>query len=249
MTEVALVTGARRGIGLATAIALGSRGMRVAATSRAGAAIGAMEATVQAVEKAGGEALALPLDLSDRDSIDACVARVRDELGPISVLVNNALCEQAGSQTRLDQMNIDAFERMVVGEVVNTTYLTRQVLATGDGRVTVVNVGSGAADHVPSRPVDRGGWAFSYSATKAAVHRLAPFVQLEYGERVRAFTVDPGYIRTEALLEKLGDVPGAAPPALPAEVIAWLVLDPAADAHAGGLVHAQELAERLGLRS
>lgn len=208
-----------------------------------------MEATVQAIEKAGGEALALPLDLSDRDSIDACIARVRDEWGPISVLVNNALCEQSGSQTRLDQMDIDAFERMVVGEVVNTTYLTRQVLATGPGRVTVVNVGSGAADHVPPRPVDRGGWAFSYSATKAAVHRLAPFVQLEYGERVRAFTVDPGYVRTEALLEKLGDVPGAAPPALPAAVIAWLALDPAADAHAGGLVRARELAERLGLRS
>lgn len=142
----------------------------------------------------------------------------------------------------------DPLERMVVGEVVNTAYLTRGVLdlADPDG-LTVVNVGSGAGGHVPRRPVGQGGWAFSYSATKAALHRLAPFLQLEWGGRgIRAFTVDPGFTRTEALLERLGDIPGSSPPALPAEVIAWLACDPSCDAEPGSYLTAPAVAAEKG---
>lgn len=183
------------------------------------------------------------MDLFDRRSIDTALATVAEKLGPIEVLVNNALCDQAGSQVPIADIDFDAFETMVAGELVNTVYLTRQVIrAAGEGvTVTVVNVGSGAAEHVPRAPVGRGGWAFSYAATKAALHRLAPFLQLEYGDRVRAFTVNPGFVRTEALLERMGDIPGSAPPELPASAIAWLVTDPAADVHKGGYVNAQEL--------
>lgn len=243
----AVVTGARRGIGRATAVALGKRGMQVAVTSRRTDG-GALDQTVAAVEAAGGTAVAVPLDLADRAGIDAAVAAVGSRCGPVSVLVNNALCDQPGSQEPIESMDFDAFERMIVGEVVNTSYLTRRVLlelAHPDG-VTVINVGSGAARHAPPR---KGAWTFAYSATKAALHRLAPFLEVEFaGRRVRSFTVDPGYTRTEALLERLGDVPGSAPPEMPAEVIAWLALDPAGEAHRGRYVSAPSIAEELGWR-
>jgi NAD(P)-dependent dehydrogenase (short-subunit alcohol dehydrogenase family) len=243
---VVMVTGARVGIGRAIAVAFAEAEMRIVVTSRS--TPDDLGPTVSAIEEAGGQGLAVQLDLSDRTSIDAVVDEVASQWGCVEVLVNNALCDQPGSQDRIEHMNFDAFETMIVGEVVNTAYLTRQVLTRAAGeRVTVINVGSGAADYVPSVPIGDGGFAFSYAADKAALHRLAPFLQLEYGaHRVRAFTVDPGLVRTERLLERMGDVPGAAPPALPARVIKWLALDPEADEHLGGYLHAQELAAQRG---
>lgn len=244
----ALVTGGRRGIGRAAALALAGRGFNVAVTSRPGTPQGDLDAAVAALVDAGGRGLAVAMDLSDRAGIDAALEQVDAAWGPLDVLVNNALCDQPGSQEPIATMDFDAFAAMVTGEVVHTAYLTRRVLdAAGGRRVTVINVGSAAAEHVPAQPVGQGGWAYSYAATKAALHRLAPFLQLEYGDRVRAFTVDPGFVRTEALLERMGDVPGSAPPSVPAEVIAWLAVDPAADAHLGGYLHAREVAARLGL--
>jgi NAD(P)-dependent dehydrogenase (short-subunit alcohol dehydrogenase family) len=243
----ALVTGARRGIGRATAVALGQAGMRVAVASRT---VSGLADTVGDVEAAGGSALPVELDLSERASIDAALEQVHRAWGSLDVLVNNALCEQPGSQDLIAEMDFAAFETMIVGEVVNTAYLTRQALdrrAGASGPLTVINVGSAAADHVPPSPYGEGGFAFSYSASKAALHRLAAFVQLEYGpQKVRAFTINPGVVRTEALLEHLGEIPGSAPASLPAAVIKWLAVDPAADAHLGGYLHAQKMASDLG---
>jgi NAD(P)-dependent dehydrogenase (short-subunit alcohol dehydrogenase family) len=243
---VVMVTGARVGIGRSTALAFAEAGMRVVVTSRSTPDV--LGPTVAGIEAAGGQGLAGQLDLSDRRSIDTLLDEVTSRWGPVDVLVNNALCDQPGSQDRIDRMDFAAFEAMVVGEVVNTAYLTREVMARAAGqRVTVINVGSGAAEYVPSVPIGKGGFAFSYAADKAALHRLAPFLQLEYGpDRVRAFTVDPGLVRTERLLERMGDVAGAAPPELPATVIKWLALDPEANEHLGGYLHAQELAAHRG---
>lgn len=236
MSRVALVTGGRRGIGRAVAEALAGTGLEVVITSRA---------TV--VDPTDG-ITALPLDLADRASIDKLVDDIDARWGGVDVLVNNALCEQPGSQAPLGEMDFAAFETMVVGEVVNTAYLTCRILSLGSRRpVTVVDIGSAAAEHTPARPVGQGGWAWSYSATKAALHRLAPFLHLEYGpERVRAFTVDPGFVRTEALLEHLGDVPGSSPPEMPARVVQWLVEDPGSDRLLGRYLHARDLAAELG---
>jgi NAD(P)-dependent dehydrogenase (short-subunit alcohol dehydrogenase family) len=230
--KVALVTGGRRGIGRATAVSLANKGLRVVVSSR------------QPSQVVDSRLYPVQMDLSDRRSIDAALAAITEEVGPVDTLVNNA---QAGSQVPIRDIDFDAFETMLNGEVINTVYLTREVLeAAGEATVTVVNVGSAAAEHVPPVPVGQGGWAFSYAASKAALHRLTPFLQLEYGDRVRAFTVNPGFVRTEALLERLGDVPGSAPPELPASVIAWLATDPEADAHKGSYIHAQEIARQIG---
>lgn len=254
MTPVAVVTGARVGIGLATAVAFGQAGLRVAITSRSGPddptdhGAETLNSAVAAIEAAGGQGMGVKLDLSDRGSIDAALAAVEAQWGPPDILVNNALCDQPAAQAPIREVDYGAFETMIVGEVVNTAYLTRQLLEKPrPGPLSVINVGSAAADHVPPVPIGQGGWAFTYAATKAALHRLGPFLQLEYGERVRAFTVNPGVVRTERLIERMGDLlPGGVAPAVPATVIRWLATDPAADAHLGGYLHAQQVAKEKG---
>ena len=254
MKPVAIVTGARVGIGLATALALGELGMRVAITSRSGPedptdhGTETLTSAVAAVEAVGGEGMGVKLDLADRSSIDAALAAIEARWGSVDILVNNALCDQPAAQAPIEDVDFGAFETMMVGEVVNTAYLTRQVLSQPrSGPLSVVNVGSAAADYVPPVPVGRGGWAYTYAATKAALHRLGGFLQLEYGDRVRAFTVNPGVVRTERLIERMGDLlPGGVAPAVPARVIRWLATDEAADAHLGGYLHAQEVAKEQG---
>src|SRR5208282_2388385 len=86
--KVALVTGASKGIGAAIALELAARGAAVAVNysgSKAGA-----DKVVAEIKKAGGEAIAVQANLSDPDSIGPLVETVAKQLGPISVLVNNA---------------------------------------------------------------------------------------------------------------------------------------------------------------
>ena len=253
---VAIVTGARRGIGRETAVALASAGFRVAVTSSrpreavtraSGGTARGLQATVEAIREVGGTALALELDLLDRPGIARVVAEVVATWGRIDVLVNNAIYQADGSQTTIADTDFDALERVLLGSVVNTLFLTREVLhRAGTATVTVVDVGSASGRRSPPLPFGSGGVAFSYAASKAALHRIAPLLQAEYGRhRVRAFTVNPGVVRTEALLETLGDLPGAARPEMPAEVIRWLVTSPDADELLGQYLDAAPLHERI----
>src|SRR5512144_1595149 len=89
--RVALVTGGARGIGKATAAAFVREGMRVA--------IGDLdvEAARATAQELGGGTVALPLNVTDRASVDAFVAAAEDALGPADVLVNNAGIMQLGA--------------------------------------------------------------------------------------------------------------------------------------------------------
>ena len=84
--RVALVLGAGGGLGSAIALALAREGARVALADRDEAAL---ERTRQAVEAAGGEALALPLDLSEIGAIGGRVSKIEGAFGPVAILVNN----------------------------------------------------------------------------------------------------------------------------------------------------------------
>ena len=91
----AIVTGASRGLGRATALALAAEGAAVAVVARTEAQWddrlpGTIGETVDAIEAAGGQAVAVRADLLDREDLPRLVAEARDALGPITVLVNNA---------------------------------------------------------------------------------------------------------------------------------------------------------------
>src|SRR5436190_455097 len=85
--RVALVTGAGRGIGRAIALAFAAEGAKVALTART---VGELDKVVGEIRAAGGTALALPADLSDRSVPSKVVGEVERSLGSIEILVNNA---------------------------------------------------------------------------------------------------------------------------------------------------------------
>ena len=272
MTPTALVTGASRGIGKATAIALARAGFDVAVMARtlregegvdlsdtgAGRALrGSLETTVAEIEAEGRRALAVVADLHDHESLRRGVARVLEEWGRVDVLVNDAVDTGPGSMVRFADLTVDQLERKLAANVVAQAVVIQAVLPAmvRSGGGVVVDVSSHVATADPPSPVGSGGWGLAYAASKAAFHRFAPILAVELGEEgIRVYNVDPGYVETErqvvnaAALGLEGRYPGA-PPSVPAAVIAWLATSPdaAATVANGSTVVAQRVALDLGL--
>jgi NAD(P)-dependent dehydrogenase (short-subunit alcohol dehydrogenase family) len=267
---VAFVTGASRGIGAATAQALAEKGFDVAIAARTlregeqhehgdaarGAALpGSLEATAARLRALGARALPLRLDLLDPASIDAAVADAERELGPIDALINNAIVQIPGMLARVLEIPLEAFARILQGNVVAQLQLVQRVLpgmlARGRGTIVHLVSASGATD--PPAPTGEGGWSFAYSSSKAALMRLTGVLAVEHRDSgVRFFDVEPGFVLTElmqqsALRDGYAERFGGAPPKVPAAVIAWLLTDPAADAWHGRMVSAQKLCKELRL--
>ncbi len=261
--QTALVTGASRGIGKATAVALAAAGFDVAITARtvhegegfddsdsAGRTVpGSLDTTAALVEEQGGRALSVPMDLLDRGSILAAAQRVIDEWGHIDVLVNNAIHTGPGSMLRFEDTTIDMIETKLAANVVAQVVLIKAVLPhmveRGDG--TVVNVTSAVAVTDPPSPPGEGGWGLAYAMSKGAFHRLAPNLTVEYPD-IRFFNLEPGYVETERAIQNAaalgleGRYPGA-PPSVPAAVIAWLATAPEAADLNGQMITAQRFAK------
>ena len=266
---VALVTGASRGIGKASAVALAEAGLDVALGARTvtegegrddsrpdGPALpGALDTTAASVEAAGGRALPIAMDLLDRPSLLTAVERVLTEWGRIDVLVNNAVSTGPGSMSRFLDTPIEAFEEKLAANVVAQFVLIRAVLPhmieRGSGRI--VNITSAVAITDPPAPAGEGGWGLAYAASKGGFHRAAAILAVEHGpDGVLAFNVEPGMVLTERMeinqraLGLEGKFP-AAPPSVPASVVAWLATSDDAAAHNGETFTAQRFAREQGL--
>ncbi|HET7427629.1 MAG TPA: SDR family NAD(P)-dependent oxidoreductase, partial [Gemmatimonadales bacterium] len=103
--KVALVTGGSRGLGLLLARELTDRGARVAICARDG---DELALACDELAACGTEVLALTCDVTDRDQVDEMLAQVREGLGPIDVLVNNAGTIQVGP---MDEMTVEDYDR------------------------------------------------------------------------------------------------------------------------------------------
>ena len=267
MTQVAFVTGASRGIGKAASIALAEAGFDVVVTARTvnegekydygttaaesaeRALPGSIEVTAEEVRKRGRRALPIRLDLLERDTLDAAVAKTLDEWGRIDLLLNNGIYQGAGVMDAFLDLPEDAMRRVFEGNVFAQVHLTRLVLRhmLERGGGTVIDMTSTAATTDPFAPTGEGGWGFAYGASKGALHRMAGFLHVEFGKRgIRAYNVDPGYVATEAQREILGEddpiyqhqIRHGAPPEVPAAVIAWLATAKEAEELSGQLVFA-----------
>src|SRR5436853_7802752 len=86
--EIVVITGASAGVGRATAQAFGKRRAKVGLISRGR---DGLEAARREIEAAGGEALVLPLDVSDHDAVENAAAAVESRFGPIDIWINNAM--------------------------------------------------------------------------------------------------------------------------------------------------------------
>jgi NAD(P)-dependent dehydrogenase (short-subunit alcohol dehydrogenase family) len=250
-TRVALVTGASRGLGKVCAIELARAGFRVAVTARTLHASderslpGNLEATAAAIAATGGEALSVQLDLDDRASVVAGVDAVLDTWGRVDVLVNNAFYQTRESQASLVDMSIEHLDKQIRVNLVAPMFLAKlvlpQMLDRGTG--TVVNMVSGAGVHELDTPPGAREWGIGYGTSKIGMTEIAPMLASQFGARgIRAFSVQPGIVRTEQVAAAVGDGTFDADawdaPECAASTIAWLATAPEADSLNGALIHA-----------
>ncbi len=181
-----LVTGASRGIGFSTALALGRAGHRVFATMRQPAAAPAL------AEAAAAESLpisVLPLDVDVDESVRDAIAAILTEHGPIDVLVNNAGIERRGSVEELPLAEFRAvMETNYFGAIRCMQAVLPSMRTRGSG--CIINVTS-VAGRISSSPL--GPYAATKHALEALTEALAQEVQ-PFG--IRVAMVEPGIIDT-----------------------------------------------------
>jgi 3-oxoacyl-[acyl-carrier protein] reductase len=151
----------------------------------------AAAAVVAEISSAGGRAIAVAADVADEQMVAAMIARATAELGPITILINNAGASHAATLDTFDHQQFERMQRVNVGGMVNTV---RAVMGGMRERRygRIVNVSSIAAIGT-ALP----GTTF-YAATKAAVMALTRRFALELGPHgVTVNAVAPGFIRTD----------------------------------------------------
>jgi NAD(P)-dependent dehydrogenase (short-subunit alcohol dehydrogenase family) len=187
--KTALVTGAGRGIGRGIALGLARAGARVALLARSG---DELDQTASQVLELGGHALAIPADVSDPGQLTGAVKRTRDELGDVSVLINNAaVVWPLGASTSIDPAQWTAAISINVIAVARLSFLLLPaMIANRWGRI--VNVSSGIAAS-PAGMLRANAYATSKAALEAYTVNLA--AELDgTGVTVNAFR--PGSVDT-----------------------------------------------------
>jgi 3-oxoacyl-[acyl-carrier protein] reductase len=194
--RVAIVTGAARGIGAAIASRLADDGMAVAVVDvdeQAGAR------TANAILEAGGLAIAVAADVADETAADAAVDRVVSELGPVTVLVNNA---GIIADNLIFKMTVDDWDSVLDVHLRGAFLMTRaaQAYMTQAKWGRIINLSSTSALG------NRG--QVNYAAAKAGMQGFTKTLALELGKfGVTANAIAPGFIDTEmtqATAERLG---------------------------------------------
>lgn len=247
MTKVAFITGASRGIGRETALAFARAGFDVAISARTveerestahrlcdaqGVPLaGSLNSTAAAIRALGRKALVVPMDLLDSASVLAAGQAVLAALGRIDVLINNAIYQGRDLNSAFMSLQPQTMQRVFQGYVLAPLLLTQTVLPgmLERGAGVVINVTSGAGEGDPPVAAVDGGWGYAYGAGKAAVSRVSGVLAAELGEQgIRAFTLNPGVVTTDALKATIGENGllalriGTAPPQVPAQVMVWL---------------------------
>ncbi len=186
--KVAIITGASRGIGAATARYLAKHGAKVILAARSKTEI---DEIAEDIRNGGGAAKAFVCDVSDHQAVAALVQYTQDTYGRVDILVNNAgLIDPID---RIADSDPEAWGRVVDVNVKGVYHGLRYALPImrdqGDG--TIINISSGAANSFLE------GWSH-YCATKAAVLRLTGVAHKEYAaDGIRVIGLSPGTVATD----------------------------------------------------
>ncbi|MGI9417969.1 MAG: SDR family NAD(P)-dependent oxidoreductase [Geminicoccaceae bacterium] len=186
--KTALVTGASQGLGQRFATILAERGAKVALAARQ---VDKLEALRTTIEKTGGTASAVELDVTKAASIERCLGQVTDALGPLDILVNNA--GVAVSKSVLDQTEAD-WDKVVGTNLKGAFFMAqaaaRRMVDRGDGGA-IVNIASVLALEVI-------GHLAPYAASKGGIWQVTKTMALELARhRIRVNALAPGYIETD----------------------------------------------------
>jgi 3-oxoacyl-[acyl-carrier protein] reductase len=213
--NVALITGAAQGIGLATAQRFAAEGARVVVADLRPDRV---QAAVAGIEAAGGRAIGVVVDVTDRVQVDAMVRRTLEAWGRIDTLINNAGITK---DARLLKMTDEQFDAVIAVNLKAVFECTQAVAAT------MVEQGSGAIVNASSVVGLYGNFGqTNYAATKAGVIGFTKTWARELGPKgVRVNAVCPGFVRTpildtipEAVMAKMVDKVPLGRMAEPAEI-------------------------------
>jgi 3-hydroxybutyrate dehydrogenase len=197
--QVALVTGASRGIGRAISVALAQAGAKVALCARD---VAACEEGVSAIRTADGAAQAFKLDVADPASVQACIEAVRNELGPVDIVVNNA---GIALSAPMHKTSLDDLRRMMDVNFTGAFMVTQAVLPgmLERKRGRVINIASTAG---------RTGYRYTsaYCASKHALVGLTRALAHEVATKgITANAVCPGWTETDMLDASAKNIVGA----------------------------------------
>ena len=185
--QVALVTGASRGLGRAIAIALGANGAKVACVARDATKLGE---AVSAIQQAGGTAEAFACDVTKGESVSQVVEQVTEKWGKLDILVNNAGITKDTLFPRMsDEQWDDVINTNLRGAFLFMRAVTRPMMQARYGRIINISSVSGL--------MGNPGQA-NYSASKAALIGMTRTVARELASRkVTVNCVAPGFIASE----------------------------------------------------
>lgn len=227
MKQVAIVTGASRGIGAETAKLLAERGFAVCVNYHN--AKQKADELVSAIRANKGEAIAVKADMSSEENIIALFNQVDKELGPVTALVNNAGIN--GGISPVEKITLECLDAVFKTNVYGTFLACREAFKRMKG------IGKGAIVNVSSETARFGGTHLAhYAASKAAVNTFTVgFAREAAGYNVRVNTVSPSVIETEmhdgspkerveALLNSI-PMKRMGTPREVAELITWLLSD------------------------
>jgi 3-oxoacyl-[acyl-carrier protein] reductase len=213
--KVAIVTGAARGLGRAYARRLAGLGAKIAVADlnlrsyeefEAEAKDMSAETTVAEIEEAGGEALGIELDVTDRDAVEAMVARVITTWGRVDVLVANAGGGRGRPvDTKASGLDPALLQLVVAMNLFGTVYSCNAVAPTmkeqRSGRIITVSSVAGTA------PSKDGGYAH-YGAAKAAIAHYTRYLAQDLGPYgITANCIAPGVIATGRIMQTV--IPGS----------------------------------------
>ncbi|MCY4355136.1 MAG: SDR family NAD(P)-dependent oxidoreductase [Truepera sp.] len=187
--RTAIITGASRGIGRATALALGGRGMRLGLLARSRERL---EEVAAEVEVLGGRALVAECDLGDLSALEVTARRLIERLGSVDLLVNNA---GVFHESAVAEQELDDWERVLRINLTAPMLLCQLILplmiAAGGGRI--VNIASSSA-------VQGYAGQAAYSASKHGLLGLARCLALEARpHNIHVHTLCPGGVDTDLI--------------------------------------------------
>lgn len=195
---IALVTGASGDIGGAIAQALGGHGCHVIGTY-VGAA-DAADATVTAINSAGGSAEAMQLDQRDPKAIDALIESIRAKHNRLDVLVNNAAWNIGIPFRQLDKLTADVWDRVLETNLRAPFLLARaaaSLLSAGEGG-HIVNISSAGG-------ISPGSSSIAYSSSKAGLNHLTRCLAVAMSPNVAVNCIAPGLVENTRMAQRLPD--------------------------------------------
>ena len=196
MKQVVFITGASSGIGFALAQEYASKGSALALAARR---TELLDSLCGAVGQQGGEAIALPCDVTDQAQVKHAIAETIARFGRIDLAILSA---GIGGPTNASNFKADNFERLLRTNLLGVAFCLEELLPVMRKR------GGGTIAAISSLAADRGfPGSAEYCATKAALSTLFDGLRVELNAQgVRLVTIEPGYVRTP-MTERFGDMP------------------------------------------